>query len=277
MWDGGVATDNADHRFFGLGIVSSQQRYQVPSGGAHVFYAATSATASTELFKIAGDGNSVTNGAMISRTSCVDSWRTPTFQGAWMGWNRGGAFTNGQTTFANQQGLGGGGWEWVNLNNSNVQTPSGSASMTLSRDGDLTIRGNLNAGGGISIGSGSIFNTYEEYNFSSTFNGTAATSNVRFSIVQIGKQVTLRAIDATTFTSTTSDRLISTTPFPMRFTPNSYLFFPIMVKQNTFMTSGVLFINDVNGNIEIKAPGNANFTSGQVNGFYQFSVTWTIS
>ena len=128
-------------------ITSSQQRYQVPAGGAHVFYAATSATASNELFRIAGDGNAVANGVMSARAQRADSWVNPTVQGAWMGWNRGGQSYNGQTVFANAQGLGTGGWEWVNYNAGNVQEPSGAAAMTLDKWGSLTIRGNLTVNG----------------------------------------------------------------------------------------------------------------------------------
>jgi hypothetical protein len=40
-------------------------------------------------------------------------------------------------------GLGSGGWTWINYNNANVQTPSGSPSMALDRDGNLTVRGRV--------------------------------------------------------------------------------------------------------------------------------------
>jgi hypothetical protein len=73
----------------------------------------------------------------------ADWWTNPDKQGAHMGWNRSG--TSGRSTFANQQGLGYGGWEWVNYNNNNVQEPAGEPAMQLSREGDLYLRGTINS------------------------------------------------------------------------------------------------------------------------------------
>ncbi|MFN3783180.1 MAG: tail fiber domain-containing protein [Spirosomataceae bacterium] len=53
LWEGG----NNDHNYFGFGVNSSMLRYQVDGGAArHAFYAGTSATTSTELMTINGDG-----------------------------------------------------------------------------------------------------------------------------------------------------------------------------------------------------------------------------
>jgi len=50
-------TLNNDHQFYGLGIQTDTLRYQVFSATAsHVFYAGTSTTTSTELFRVAGTG-----------------------------------------------------------------------------------------------------------------------------------------------------------------------------------------------------------------------------
>lgn len=54
LWDG----TNNDHQFYGFGINSGVLRYQVDStASAHVFYAGTSTTASSELMRITGTGN----------------------------------------------------------------------------------------------------------------------------------------------------------------------------------------------------------------------------
>ena len=127
----GTVSDPQDHRFHGLGTQSFQMRYQVAStANNHVFYAATSATTSNELARISGVGDlsvarniSAPNGGMNAQVIRADTWANPTVQGAWMGWNRGGQYYNGQTVFANQQGLGTGGWEWVNYYNNNLQDP----------------------------------------------------------------------------------------------------------------------------------------------------------
>jgi hypothetical protein len=52
-----ASVDN-DHQFYGFGVNAGTLRYQVPAtGDAHIFYAATSSTASNELFRITGGGN----------------------------------------------------------------------------------------------------------------------------------------------------------------------------------------------------------------------------
>lgn len=54
LWE----TANNEHQFYGLGIQSTQLRYQVDANVAdHVFFAATSATTSNELMRIKGTGN----------------------------------------------------------------------------------------------------------------------------------------------------------------------------------------------------------------------------
>jgi trimeric autotransporter adhesin len=51
-------TANNEHQFFGFGINADTLRYQVDStNNKHVFYAATSSSASTELMRIQGNGN----------------------------------------------------------------------------------------------------------------------------------------------------------------------------------------------------------------------------
>jgi hypothetical protein len=54
LWEG----TNNDHQFYGFGINGSTLRYQTPSpGDSHVFYSGVSTTASSELFRINGNGN----------------------------------------------------------------------------------------------------------------------------------------------------------------------------------------------------------------------------
>jgi hypothetical protein len=49
---------NNDHQYYGFGVTASTLRYQVDATAAsHVFYAATSTTASSELMRITGTGN----------------------------------------------------------------------------------------------------------------------------------------------------------------------------------------------------------------------------
>lgn len=48
---------NNDHQFYGIGINAGVMRYQVSNGSSHVFYAATSATASDELMRVNANGS----------------------------------------------------------------------------------------------------------------------------------------------------------------------------------------------------------------------------
>ncbi|MCD9855155.1 tail fiber domain-containing protein [Epilithonimonas sp. JDS] len=56
-----------EQQFYGFGINASALRYQISSlSGAHIFYAATSATSSDELFRINGYGNVTSRGYIQS-------------------------------------------------------------------------------------------------------------------------------------------------------------------------------------------------------------------
>ena len=68
-------TADNDHQFFGFGTNSGILRYQLPSSTSnHVFYAGTSATESSEIFRIKGTGEIVipalnTAGVLLNNTS----------------------------------------------------------------------------------------------------------------------------------------------------------------------------------------------------------------
>lgn len=68
------------------------------------------------------------------------TYAIPTDQGAWIAWNR---LVNGATTFANQRGIGAGGWDWANYDNTNTLT---NVPMALSSSGDLSIIGSITGG-----------------------------------------------------------------------------------------------------------------------------------
>ena len=70
-------------------------------------------------------------------------------QGAYLSWNRNSG--SGRTTFANQQGSGYGGWEWVNYNMAGVQEPAGDPAMQLGREGGLRVRNDLVVGGNLTV------------------------------------------------------------------------------------------------------------------------------
>ena len=136
------------------GIVANQQitanaGLQVPSGQSlradGVFVMGGTATVSIDYPNVAGgrfsiDANGNVNIARgnLSVSGLVSSTTFPgaPFQGAHIGWNRGNSSGyNGQTVFANHQGLGSGGWEFINYNASSVFT---NVAMYLSAAGALT-------------------------------------------------------------------------------------------------------------------------------------------
>jgi hypothetical protein len=85
--------------------------------------------------------SSVTSTQTFGTFKCGGSvYTAPSVQGAYMGWNRLGS--SGATTFANQQGSGAGGFEWVNYNSLNTLTTPNPL-MTLDSSGNLTVAGNI--------------------------------------------------------------------------------------------------------------------------------------
>ena len=57
---------NNNHQFYGFGINDGILRYQTTGGGDHVFYSATSASASKELMRVKYDGNVKVNDGIYS-------------------------------------------------------------------------------------------------------------------------------------------------------------------------------------------------------------------
>ena len=98
-----------------------------------------------------------------------------------MGWNRNGG--SGRTCFANQQGGGIGGWEWVNYDMNANQTLAGDPPMQLSREGTLYLRGELIVGG---------FNMTPQYQyFQANWTGGMFRGNGIIQVYRTGKSVTL--------------------------------------------------------------------------------------
>ena len=69
LWEGTPANDN---QYYGLGVNASTLRYQVADiANSHVFFAGSSSTASNELFRIDGNGNTTAAGEVYGGT---DRW-----------------------------------------------------------------------------------------------------------------------------------------------------------------------------------------------------------
>ena len=108
-------------------------------------------------------------------------------QGAHLSWNRNGG--SGRTCFANQQGGGHGGWEWVNYNSAGVQEPTGEPAMQLSREGGLYVRDNLVVGGNLTV-TGKINISQYQY-FQANWTGGMFRGSAIIQVYRTDKTVTL--------------------------------------------------------------------------------------
>ena len=235
---------------------------------------------------ISGDGNSVANGVMFSRTSCADSWKPPTLQGAWMGWNRGGQSYNGQTVFANQQGLGTGGWEWVNYYNNNLQDPSGAPAMFLDKFGSLTLRGNLTVNGDITTSGKSM--KYSELNQSYTLSSRAEFGPFReyvsppliFRFTRVGRVVSLTIPAYTGFSGINLSNSwfeVDDAFFPVEYRSVITLTGPVTIFNDSVRATGSWII-DNQGRFTINgSSSNGKFNGSGLNGWTGFTATWTAS
>ena len=68
LWDNA----NNDNQFFGFGVNAGTLRYQVAAtGDAHIFYAGTSISESNEIFRISGNGNTLTQGTARMNNTAI--------------------------------------------------------------------------------------------------------------------------------------------------------------------------------------------------------------
>lgn len=103
------------------------------------------------LVSTTGAGNTIvlSNGPGISGQLNYETMKTGgnsysiNGQGGYQSWS---IHANGRTVFANQQGLGSGGWEWIGYNNSNaLSLPGQGQAMILEQNGNLSCVGSINA------------------------------------------------------------------------------------------------------------------------------------
>jgi hypothetical protein len=181
LWDAGDTTSLTDHRFNGLGKASSMMLYQVnATTDDHVFYAATSASASNELFRIKGTG----------AVTCPGTF------------NVGGVCSLG----AGVSVTGSASVQYGITSGTIVTAPTITATTAMTTPS-------------ITLGGGTVLTYYEEYVHFTTFNGPVTTDNTRCTIIQVGKLVTLHVPVGVTGNTVTSGQinLTMTTQIPTRF------------------------------------------------------------
>ena len=190
-----------------------------------------------------------------------------------MGWNRDGG--SGRTCFANQQGGGIGGWEWVNYNSAGVQEPAGEPAMMLAREGGLHVRDNLVAGGNLTV-SGNISFTPQYQQLTGNWGGGFNTSG-SISIWKSGQTITLGFPYCNANAATANPATFSTV-LPAWARPSSKLVTAItdymgiiLVKVNGNTPVHGYVLIDLNGYVLVK-PAAAGFTGAC--GWFPTSITY---
>jgi hypothetical protein len=232
----------------------------------------------------------VTCNQLLSVQSRVANGYTapPTGMGAWMAWNRSGG--GGETCFINHQGAGASpGFEWMNVNNSNVYSPTDRL-MFLDSSGQLSTKTNISAGtyvlattgvyGASILFNGSFqspLNAYEEYTFATTFTGCGfTTASINILVRRVGKQVTMYSPTTASGTSTASTYFSSNSVMPVRLCPPVGFanYAPVIV--NGAGAGGNVLVN-ANGSVFItQAPPAQAFPATGTQGFYPWSASWCV-
>ncbi len=134
---------------YGFGIQAGVLQIYTSLSTADIVFGYGYSTGFTETVRFKGTGRvgigTTTPQAQLGVAGTITAGGSTAFtgtsgQGAYFGWSR---LATGATVFANQQGLGSGGWEWVPYSNTNVL---GTVAMTLSQAGNLAVAGALTVG-----------------------------------------------------------------------------------------------------------------------------------
>jgi hypothetical protein len=196
---------------------------------------------------------------------------SPVFQGLTIGWNRSGS--SGRSTFANAQGGGNGGFEWINYNNSLVLT-SPTPLMTLDNAGVLTINGGILLP--TSGGTQTNLNYYEEYTHNTNFSGPVTVGLYGLHLVRVGKMITIYMANSPLLSTVTAGQLTwnMNTTLPSRFYPVTAVNTVVVGRNNNVLTLMNVVI-DSSGNMIISVALTSSVFAGTI-GFNTFSMSWTV-
>ena len=193
----------------------------------------------------------------------------PVAQGYAIGWNRDNG--SGRTVFANAQGGGIGGFEWLNYDSSLAYTTYNPL-MSLSSTGDLQLMGSLTF---TSVGATPL-TYYEEYNFLSSFYGAYPTAQLTMKVTRIGRIITFfMPVSYINSGTSVSNFFLSTLALPLRFRPVITMSMPICTVLNGAMTTGACTVRS-DGYIYSQPSLGGNFTGTGNNGWYSFSCCWSV-
>jgi len=159
--------------------------------------------------------------------NAFDMSTTPLTGAAFIAWNR--ESGSGRTLFATQQGGGTGGWEWMNYKSDNT-VYNANPQMTLDRDGNLAVTGNISTSVAPTTGSHLTNKTYVDGKFatdlyqgwSTTFNGpTGLTSSMDFRIGRVGHIVTITCLMSQSASATAATNYSSVSKLPAEYRPST--------------------------------------------------------
>jgi hypothetical protein len=246
FFDDGDATSQTDHRFNGFGKGNFTHVYQIKSTAeSHVFYVATSATTSNEIFRIAGTGAVSCGGTLASGSHAIT-----------------GALT--ASTTANITGL------------ATVGSLASTGNATVG--GTLTVSGLLSAGGGLQLLGGNL-TYYSEYDMTTTFTGAFTTTNIIIKLTRVGRKVSMDIQTDYSQSGGTANVLTSSLAIPSAYRPTAVSGFARGIHSGT--VNSVFAV----GNTYVLASGfititggsdSTNFTTTGVNGFQSHSLTWMV-
>jgi hypothetical protein len=148
--------------------------------------------------------------------------------------------------------------------------------MVLDRDGLLTIAGGLKLPS--TGGTASTLNHYEEYSFTTNFTGCAADSGIVFSLVRIGKLVTLTIKSYSTVQATSTGYFSSVTAMPAQFRPPVAQFAQIGIPTNAIgdeQGNGILNMT-TGGIVRVGTASGQGFAVGAYAGFQPLTTSWVL-
>jgi len=297
LYERGVATDPNDHRFDGIGKIASEMVFQVGNGD-FVYYYATSATASNELFRIAGTGAVSIPGTLAAGISTIRGTgpqillypSTDNLESS-VKFNANLAGTNYWSMGQNAWSVGGGNFgigcqsglalkidtaKAVTL--SGALTVNGSSIFTngASVQGALNVQYNVNCGSVVFAAAGATpLSYFEEFDFSTVFTGPFTTGDIRIKISKVGRTVNLTFRDGYTNSgSSTGAYWSNSTLIPARFCPSEYIINPIHVRHNGAYEIGALIIYPGGTMIIQPRVETVHFVGAGTHAFNTMSITY---
>jgi hypothetical protein len=303
LYDGGSVSSQTDHRFNGFGTDAFINVYQANASTDHVFYGATSATTSNELFRIKSTGAISCTGTLASGAhTCTTLNAGYTTHTANIGFNNNSQnkmialFDSGVATDVTRFDYFGWG---VSTNTLRYQTMSwadhvffgattSTANLELFRikgTGAVSCSGTLASGAitttSITLGTSTTpLNYYSEYDMTTNFTGAFTTSlSIPIKLTRIGRKVTIDIQSDYTQSGVNANVLTSALAIPAVYRPTASSGYSRGVHAgfvnsgygigNTFvMSSGFITITG--------GTDSTNFSTTGTNGFLAHSFTWTI-